>query len=296
MAIVSKAQPSTPQRFLTGLIGFPIAHSASPAMHEQAGEALGVHCQYRLLEVAGAGRDELHALLDDVKRLGFAGVNVTFPYKEAVLDLLDELSPTASAIGAVNAVLIRDGRLIGHNTDTTGFARAAAELVTDSGRGSVAVIGAGGVGKAIVFALAGLGVAEIRIFDADRTRADRLAAHLGATGRVTVAASVEDALSGAAGLVNATPVGMLPSRDTPVPAALLHDRLWVADAVYSPLWTPLLTAARTKGARTMTGRELAVCQAVDAFELFTGLKPSIVEMGNAFDGVMAKAYAASHAV
>jgi shikimate dehydrogenase len=296
MAIVSKAQPSTPRRFLTGLIGFPIAHSASPAMHEQAGEALGVHCQYRLLEVAGAGRDELRALLDDVKRLGFAGVNVTFPYKEAVLDLLNELSPTASAIGAVNAVLIRDGRLVGHNTDTTGFARAAAGLVTDSGRGSVAVIGAGGVGKAIVFALAGLGVAEIRIFDADRTRADRLAAHLGATGRIVVAASVEDALSGAAGLVNATPVGMLPSRDTPVPAALLHDRLWVADAVYSPLWTPLLTAARTKGARTMTGRELAVCQAVDAFELFTGLKPSIVEMGNAFDGVMAKAYAASHAV
>jgi shikimate dehydrogenase len=296
MAIVSKAQPSTPRRFLTGLIGFPIAHSASPAMHEQAGEALGVHCQYRLLEVAGAGRDELRALLDDVKRLGFAGVNVTFPYKEAVLDLLNELSPTASAIGAVNAVLIRDGRLVGHNTDTTGFARAAAGLVMDSGRGSVAVIGAGGVGKAIVFALAGLGVAEIRIFDADRTRADRLAAHLGATGRIVVAASVEDALSGAAGLVNATPVGMLPSRDTPVPAALLHDRLWVADAVYSPLWTPLLTAARTKGARTMTGRELAVCQAVDAFELFTGLKPSIVEMGNAFDGVMAKAYAASHAV
>jgi shikimate dehydrogenase len=290
MAIVSDAQPSTPQRFLTGLIGFPIAHSASPAMHEQAGDALGVHCRYQLIEIAGAGREQLRAVLDDVKRRGFAGVNVTFPYKEAVLDLLDELSPTASAIGAVNAVLIRDGRLIGHNTDTTGFARAAAGLVADSRHGNVAVIGAGGVGKAIVFALAGLGVAEIRIFDADRTRADRLAAHLGATGRIVVAASVEDALSGAAGLVNATPVGMLPSRETPVPGALLHDRLWVADAVYSPLWTPLLTEAKAKGARTMTGRELAVCQAVDAFELFTGLKPSIVEMGNAFDGVMAKAY------
>ena len=290
MAIVSEAQPSTSQRFLTGLIGFPIAHSASPAMHEQAGDALGVHCRYQLIEIAGAGREQLRALLDDVRRRGFAGVNVTFPYKEAVLDLLDELSPTASAVGAVNAVVVRDGRLIGHNTDTTGFARAAAGLVTDSGRGSVAVIGAGGVGKAIVFALAGLGVAEIRIFDADRTRADRLAAHLGATVRVTVAASVEDALEGAAGLVNATPVGMLPNRDTPVPAALLHDRLWVADAVYSPLWTPLLTEAKAKGARTMTGRELAVCQAVDAFELFTGLKPSIAVLGNAFDGVMAKAY------
>jgi shikimate dehydrogenase len=293
---VSSVQPSTGQRFLTGLIGFPIAHSASPAMHEQAGNALGVHCRYQLIEIAGAGPEQLRAVLGDVKRRGFAGVNVTYPYKEAVLDLLDELSPTASAIGAVNAVVVRDGRLIGYNTDTTGFARAAARLVADSGRGSVAVIGAGGVGKAIVFALAGLGVAEIRLFDVDRTRADRLAARLHAIGRIGVAASVEDALSGVAGLVNATPVGMLPSRDTPVPAALLHDGLWVADAVYSPLWTPLLTAAKARGARTMTGRELAVCQAVDAFELFTGLKPSMVEMGNAFDGVMAKAYPASHAV
>jgi shikimate dehydrogenase len=293
---VSDAQPSTSQRFLTGLIGFPIAHSASPAMHEQAGAALGVHCRYRLIEIAGAGREQLRALLDDVRCRGFAGVNVTYPYKEAVLDLLDELSPTAAAIGAVNAVVVRDGRLIGHNTDTTGFASAAASLVTESGPGSVAVIGAGGVGKAIVFALAGLGVAEIRIFDADRTRADRLAARLRGAGRVVVADSVEDALSGAAGLVNATPVGMLPSRDSPVPAALLHDGLWVADAVYSPLWTPLLTAAKARGARTMTGRELAVYQAVDAFELFTGLKPSLVEMGNAFDGVMANAYVATHAV
>jgi shikimate dehydrogenase len=287
MAIVSTAQPSTSQRFLTGLIGFPIAHSASPAMHEQAADSLGVHCRYRLIEIAGAGREQLRALLDDVRRQGFAGVNVTFPYKEAVLDLLDELSPTASAIGAVNAVAIRDGRLIGYNTDTTGFARAAAGLVADSGRGSVAVIGAGGVGKAIAFALAGLGVSEIRIFDTARPRADALAARLRTTGRIVVAASVEDALSGAAGLVNATPVGMLPSRGTPVPDVLLHDGLWVADAVYSPLWTPLLTAAKAKGARIMTGRELAVYQAVDAFELFTGLKPSLIEMGNAFDGVMA---------
>jgi shikimate dehydrogenase len=293
---VSDAQPSTRQRFLTGLIGFPIAHSASPAMHEQAGDALGVYCRYQLIEVAGAGREQLRALLDDVRRLGFAGVNVTFPYKEAVLDLLDELSPTASAIGAVNAIAVRDGRLIGHNTDTTGFARAAANLVADSGRGAVAVIGAGGVGKAIVFALAGLGVTEIRIFDTDRAKSDGLAAHLRAYGRLIVADSIEDALRGAAGLVNATPVGMLPSRDMPVPGALLHEGLWVADAVYSPLWTPLLTAAKAKGARIMTGRELAVYQAVDAFELFTGLEASLVEMGNAFDGVMAKAYPASHAV
>jgi shikimate dehydrogenase len=264
-------------------------------MHEQAADALGLHCHYQLIEVAGAGREELRALLDGVRRLGFAGVNVTFPYKEVVFDLMDEISPGAAAIGAVNAVVVRNGRLVGHNTDTTGFARAAAKLVGESGQGIVAVIGAGGVGKAIAFALAGLGVAGIRIFDSDRAKADRLAVLLGADRGIVVAGSVEDALSGAAGLVNATPVGMLPGRGTPVPDALLHDGLWVADAVYSPLWTPLLTAAKAKDARVMTGRELAIYQAADAFELFTGFTPSVIEMGNAFDGVMAKACSASHA-
>jgi shikimate dehydrogenase len=287
MPTVTNRQPSTRQRVLTGLIGFPIARSASPAMHEQAADALGMRCHYQLIEVADAGREELRALLEGVKRLGFAGVNVTFPYKELVIDLIDELSPGAVAVGAVNTVVVRDGRLIGHNTDTTGFARAARELVVGS-RGAVALIGAGGVGKAIACALARLGVEEIRIFDTDRAKADHLAALLRAHNGILVVDRVEDALRGAAGLVNATPVGMLPSRDTPVPEALLHDGLWVADAVYTPLWTPLLTVAKARNARIMTGRDLAIYQAADAFELFTGHAPSTIEMGNAFDEVMAK--------
>jgi shikimate dehydrogenase len=289
MPTVSNRQPSTRQRFLTGLIGFPIARSASPAMHEQAADALGMRCHYQLIEVADAGREELHALLEGVKRFGFAGVNVTFPYKEAVVELLDELSPGAAAVGAVNTVVVRDGRLVGHNTDTTGFARAARDLVAGSARGAIAVIGAGGVGKAIACALVGLGVEAIRIFDTDRAKADHLAALLRAHNGIAVVDRVEDALRGAVGLVNATPVGMLPSRDTPVPDALLHDGLWVADAVYTPLWTPLLTAAKARNARVMTGRDLAIYQAADAFELFTGHAPSIIELGIAFDGVMAKA-------
>jgi shikimate dehydrogenase len=282
----SPEKPSAGKRFLTGLIGAPIAHSASPAMHEQAARALGLHCHYQFIEVAGAGREALRSLLDGVRRLGFAGVNVTYPYKEAVTGLLDELAPEAAAMGAVNTVVVRAGALVGHNTDTTGFARAAADLVAASGRGAVALIGAGGVGKAIAFALAGLGVSGIRIFDAERTRAEQLAMLLRAQQGVVVADSVDDALRGAVGLVNATPIGMLPNRDTPVPDALLHDGLWVADAVYSPLWTPLLTAAKAKGARVMTGRALAIDQAADAFKLFTGIAPSAAVMGEAFDGVM----------
>jgi shikimate dehydrogenase len=150
------------------------------------------------------------------------------------------------------------------------------------------LIGAGGVGKAIAFALAKLDVAEIRIFDQDRTKADQLAPALRPHVKAIVVDDIADAVGGAAGVVNATPVGMLPSRSTPVPDALLHDGLWVADAVYYPLLTPLLMAATAKGARIMTGRELAIYQAVDAFELFTGLSPSAVEMGIAFDRVIGK--------
>ncbi len=286
--------PDAPNsRFLTGLLGAPITHSASPAMHERAAEALGLHCHYQLIEVANAGRDELKMLLEGVRRLGFAGINVTFPYKETVVDLLDELSPRAALIGAVNTVVVRDNKLIGHNTDATGFARAITEIVTASSHGAVAVIGAGGVGKAIAFALAGLGVSELRIFDSDHTKAAQLAARLEGQARASVTDSVEDAVRGVAGVVNASPMGMLPSTGTPVPEPLLHARLWVADAVYSPLWTPLLTAAKARGARVMTGRELAIYQAADAFELFTGHAPSISELGMAFDGVMAKRYSAS---
>ena len=157
----------------------------------------------------------------------------------------------------------------------------------------VALIGAGGVGKAIASALAALGVAELSIFDTDRAKAEQIAAQLHGRQQVRIAQTVTDALQGAVGVVNGTPIGMLPDLGTPVPEALLRRDMWVADAVYSPLWTPLLTAAKAKGAETMTGRDLAIHQAADAFELFTAMKPSIVEMGNAFDAVMARRYAAT---
>ncbi len=247
-------------------------------MHESAAAALGLRCHYQLIEVAGADRDALRAMLEGVRGLGFAGVNITFPYKEAVVELLDELAPGAAAMQAVNTVAVRDGRLIGHNTDSTGFARAAADLVAGTGRKPVAIIGAGGVGKAIAFALASLGVSEIRVFDSARAKAGALAALLGGRSSIVVTDSVEAALR---------------SRGTPVPDALLHPGLWVADAVYSPLYTPLLKAAKAKGARIMTGRDLAICQAADAFELFTGLVPSIDVIGAAFDAVMAERTAAA---
>ncbi|WP_043235970.1 shikimate dehydrogenase [Bosea sp. LC85] len=275
------------RRVLLGLLGSPIAHSASPAMHEAAARAAGLEAHYHLIEVAAAGRDDLAAMLDGVRRLGFSGINVTFPYKEAVTGLLDGLSPDAEALGAVNTVVVRDGRLIGYNTDASGFATAYRGLKRHDGHRPVAILGAGGVGKAIAFALAASGVARLRLFDLDRAKAATLAGLLGARAEVEIAGSAEAAVAGAAGIVNGTPVGMLPDRGTPVPAALIQPGQWVADAVYHPLMTPLLKAAQAAGATVMTGRELAIHQALDAFRLFTGAEPSDNAMAEAFDRIMA---------
>ena len=159
-------------------------------------------------------------------------------------------------------------------------------MVAASGRGPVALVGAGGVGKAAAFALANLGVSELRILDSDPAKSAALVASLPASCKAHAVASVEDAIKGAVGLVNGTPIGMWPSTESPVPVELLHDRLWVADAVYSPLWTPLLLAAKAAGAKVITGRELAIWQALDAFKLFSGLEPSPEVMMAAFDAVM----------
>jgi len=276
------------QPLLLGLIGSPIMSSAAPAMHEAAAQAHGLRAQYRLIDIAGADAARLRALLEGVRLLGFSGVNVTFPYKEAIIPLLDALAPGAAAIGTANSVVVREGKLIGHNTDVTGFASAFTAVLGSPGDGPVALIGAGGVGRAIGFAMAELGTRTLRLFDSDAAKAHALAARLGDRLNVRVCADVTDALQGAGGAINATPIGMLPNRDSPVPVELLYPGLWVADAVYTPLWTPLLQAARACGARVMTGRELCIYQAADAFRLFTGLEASRERIGAAFDAVIAK--------
>jgi shikimate dehydrogenase len=284
-----EARGSPPiQPLLLGLIGYPISSSAAPAMHEAAAAACGLSAHYRLIEVAGADRDKLRAMLDGVRLLGFSGVNVTFPYKEAVVPLIDALSPEAAAIGTVNTVVASGGRLVGHNTDSSGFAVALGEVLGGPGEGPIALIGAGGVGRAIAVALAGLGARTLRIFDVDRGNAEALGKRLAGCCEVRLCGSVEEAMREASGLVNATPVGMLPDRQSPVPEALLHDGLWVADAVYTPLWTPLLRAARERGARVMTGRELCLHQAAAAFRLFAGIAAPLDVMAAAFDAAMAR--------
>ncbi len=143
------------------------------------------------------------------------------------------------------------------------------------------------MGKAIGFALAGCGVSHLRLYDSDRAKAQALADQIGTRAQVEICGSVEAAVSGAAGLVNGTPVGMLPNRDSPIPADLIRKSQWVADAVYHPLWTPLLKAAQKAGAMVMTGRELSINQAVDAFALFTGVQAPEGAIADAFDRSLA---------
>jgi shikimate dehydrogenase len=285
---ISAASVSAAQPILLGLIGSPIKSSAAPAIHEAAAHALGLSAHYRLIDVAGADAATLRKMLDGVRLLGFSGVNVTFPYKEAVPPLLDALSEGARAIGTVNTVVVRDGKLTGHNTDSTGFAAAFRAMFGSPGDRPVVLIGAGGVGRAIGFALADVGAREIRLFDQDGAKAQALAERLKGRLDVRLCDGVAQALDGAGVLVNATPIGMLPNTESPVPSHLLREDLWVADAVYTPLWTPLLRAARERGARVMTGRELCIEQAVDAFRLFTGREPSREGIAATFDATIAR--------
>jgi shikimate dehydrogenase len=285
------APAAVAQPVLLGLIGSPIKSSAAPFMHEAAAEAAGLRAHYRLIDIPGADQSKLRALMEGVRLLGFSGVNVTFPYKEAVVPLLDCLTSTAAAIEAVNTVVVRDGKLIGHNTDATGFAQAFCQVLGSPGDAPIVVIGAGGVGRAIAFAMAEIGARELRLVDTAAGKAAALADRLSACiTRMTARAYADlpEALHGAGGVINATPVGMLPDRGNPVPPALIHDTMWVADAVYTPLWTPLLRAAQARGARVMTGRELSIHQAIDAFRLFTGVEPSQERIASAFDAVMAR--------
>jgi shikimate dehydrogenase len=196
----------------------------------------------------------LRVMLEGLVGLKFAGVNITYPYnKEAVGPLLNELAHSAAAVGAVNLIAVRNDRLIGFNAACRGFARALSRTVGPIAGQRVTLIGAGGVGKAIGVALSQAGAGEIGIIDRMAGKAGGLAKALAHAVAARASADARDPLDGADGIVNATAVGMLPSRDSPIPLALLRPELWVVDAAYQPLWTPLLLASREKGATVMAG-------------------------------------------
>lgn len=281
--------PGTRRRVTVGLVGGGIQSSLTPAMHEREGARHGLDYRYHLFDVEETkAAGDLAALLEKAEDLGFAGLNVTHPYKQAVLSYLDELSPDARAIGAVNTVLFRNGRRTGHNTDWFGFAEAFRRDFADVRRGSVLQFGAGGAGSAVGHALLTLGVDEIAIVDTDLNKASQLAMSLQARfpqASVLALSRPDRVMSNADGIVNATPVGMAKYPGVPVPASLLRPDLWVVDIIYFPQETELLRQARALGCRAQNGGGMAVFQAAEAFRLFCGCVADPQHMQGVFDAL-----------
>jgi shikimate dehydrogenase len=282
-------------RCLVGLVGAGITDSLSPALHEAEADRLGLRYVYQVIDLdeLELGADAIGQLLAEAQRMGFRGLNVTHPCKQLVVEWLDELSPEAFALGAVNTVVFRDGRTVGHNTDLFGFRESFVRGLPGAALDRVVLIGAGGAGAAVAHALMQLGTSHLTIVDADPQRAVDLAA---AVSRQFDVSNVEPAsvaeiprLSAQAdGVVHATPTGMAAHPGTTVDQDLLRADLWVAEVVYVPLETEFLRQAKAAGCRTLDGGGMAVFQAVESFRLFTGVDPDPEHMLRRFADLVQK--------
>ncbi len=267
---------SAPQpKLLLGLIGAGIQQSLTPAMQEAESAAQGLRTHYQLIDLdrAGVGVDALPGLVQAARVMGYTGLNITYPCKQAVIPLLDSLSDEARAMGAVNTVVFKDGQAIGHNTDGSGWAWGFTRALPDADLSRVVLLGTGGAGSAIAHAVLRLGAKSLALVDTDGARAQALAHSLNGlygAGKVTAGTDAAAVVPAATGLIHATPTGMAKLPGLPLDAGLLRPGLWVAEVVYFPLETALLKAARAAGCPVSDGGGMAVGQAVGAFELFTG--------------------------
>ena len=275
--------PKVGRKLLAGLIGSGIQRSLTPALHEQEARAQGLQLHYQIIDLGrrGLGVEALPTLIDAARTIGFAGLNITYPGKQAVMGLLDELSDQARAMGAVNTVVHREGKLTGHNTDGSGWRWGFERTLPAADLSRVVLLGAGGAGSAIAHTLMRMGATQLQVVDKDPARAAALINDLQAqhgAQRAQGGTDVAAALNGATGLVHATPTGMDSLPGMPLASNLLHSGLWVSEIVYFPLETELLRAARERGCRVSDGGGMAVGQAVGAFELFTGLPADAARM------------------
>ncbi|MFM5931933.1 MAG: shikimate dehydrogenase [Novosphingobium sp.] len=271
----------------TGLIGRAIQASRSPWLHEQEARALGLDLSYELFDFTQADLDDtdLEPLLRRLSGNGYCGVNVTYPFKQSVIPLLDELADCARNVGAVNTVAMRDSRLVGYNTDKTGFEESLAEHMPGVSLDTVLQLGAGGAGAAVANALLSAGTRQLIVADVDLARAHDLAERLNAAygqGRAVAQESRDVETETVTGIVNTTPMGMAAHPEPAIDPRLIASHHWVADIVYFPLETELLRLARNKGCKTMSGAGMVVGQAARAFEIFTGRKADKKRMAESF--------------
>ena len=273
---------------LVGLIGKPLAHSISPVFQQAALDHLPIDARYELWETE---RDALTERLAGMRGADCLGANVTVPYKELVIALLDEVDPLADRIGAVNTIVNRDGRLCGYNTDMTGFARALREEGGfDPSGAHVVLLGAGGAGRAVTMALVQGKAASVTITDVLPERAQALAEDLGRQGETVLRNlpatkdNLAAALSSCQLLVNCTPIGMRHSKeehDLPIPSELIPPGALVFDIIYNPFETRLLAEAKKRGARTLGGLSMLVHQGAASFELWTSVQAPVDVMSKA---------------
>jgi shikimate dehydrogenase len=269
---------------LFSIIGYPLGHALSPVIHNAAYEAMGLDARYEAWETpptdVGGAIDRMRANDDHL------GMNVTVPHKQAVMQYLDEVEETAQAIGAVNTIEKKRGRLIGHNTDRSGYIRSLEEAGCRIKGKSVLIVGYGGAERAIAYGLAEAGVTSIAISGRRAEGVAEALEHLRATSPFPMSLEavpqeereLRAAVQSADIVVNCTPIGMLHSRTegtSPVPGPMLQPRQWVSDAVYNPLETELLRLARERGAHAVDGLGMLIYQAADAIKIWTGRDPPV---------------------
>ena len=278
----------TGSTILTGLLGSPVAHSVSPAMHNEAFRLLDLDYVYLAFKV---GTDSLKDAVKGLKTLGARGFNLTMPDKIAILDLVDELTPAARLAGACNTVINDNGHLIGHTTDGIGYMRSVADAGHDIIGKKMTLLGAGGAATAICTQAALDGVKEIDIFRRNRPEAfaqtvafaDRTAKDTGCKIHVYDFADetqMKKSLAESAILTNATNVGMAPDTDAiPIPnVQFLHPDLIVSDIIYNPRQTQLMKIAASMGCPVFNGMYMLLYQGAAAFECWTGLEMPVAEI------------------
>ena len=275
--------------YLVGLVGTGVGPSLTPALHMAEGRAQGLDYLYRTIDLneVGIAPERIGEVLEWARALGYSALNVTHPCKRLVMAHLDDIDDVAAELGAVNTVIFDGPRTIGYNTDTTGFALGFREGLPGAATDNVVLLGAGGAGAAVGDALLRLGADHLTVVDVDVERATTLARELsGRRPEARVAASSPDKLPvllpASDGVVHCTPTGMAAHPGLPFDAELLHPGLWVADIVYRPLDTELLSAALQAGCRVCDGGHMAVHQATEAFELITGITPDAERMSRHF--------------
>jgi shikimate dehydrogenase len=276
LAASQSPDPTTnepPPSVRLGLIGRGIDHSLAPAFHTTAGQMLGLDVTYELLPREAAFSTQFDEFLIELSQAGYQGVNITVPFKSSGWRTAPDVSYEVATTGVANTVLLGPmGPTKAFNTDFTGFKWAYARHFADTAPGAVAILGAGGVGMAAAAALVDLGASIVNIFDIREDRSHALATTLrerDGSIHANVAGSAEEAVVGVDGVVNGTPVGMYLHPGSPVELAAIADQRWLFDAIYSPIETPLMVRAAEANLTRISGFDLFLGQAIDAFEIFT---------------------------